>query len=160
MPAAVVVLHEVLSGPQADIYGMLPTLALPGDDTLLLLFARQILEVIKEHSIYRRDNVVVYPYEQRARLEPMEPTAFRSWIEDYCVCYKVRHDPAGDPYHVLRTMPKDIADGVLACQDFWQGLREIEECSSCPLPVYAADGAMVLPLAGYNPETKTLTFEL
>jgi len=125
-----------------------------------LRFARLLLDIIREEDIYRRDNVVVFPYEQRARLEQMEASAFRSWVEDYCVCYKTRTEPSGDPYHVLRTMPKDIADGVLCCKDFWQGLREIEECNSCPLPVLDAAGGWALLLPGYDTETKTLTFEL
>ena len=161
MPAAgVAALHEVLAGPLSETYGALPKIALPGDDELLLYFAKRILDLVKDQAIYRRDTVVVYPYEQRARLEPMEASAFRSWVEDYCVCYKVRYDQAGDPMHFLRTMPKDIADGVLNCVEFWQGLREIEECNSCPLPVLGGDGGMELLLDGYDAGSKTLTFKL
>ena len=165
MPQAA--LQEVLAGPQSEIYGALPKVALPGDDELLLRFATELLAVLKDQGLYRRDNVVVYPYEQRQRLEMMEPKTFRSWVEHFCVCYKVKYDANGHPTNPLKTMPKEAAEGVLACVDFWQGLNEVQRCHPVPMPVINEAGELLL-LGGtaveggdtvtYDPESKTLTF--
>lgn len=151
-------LQEVLAGPQSAIYGPLPKIALPGEDELLSRFATELLSMVKEKGLFRRDNVVVYAYDQRRRLEEMEPKTFRTWVEKFCVCYKTKYDDNGDPVNPLKTMPKEAAEGVLACLDFWQGLPEVERCQPVPLPIINDAGELVLLEAGYHAESKTLTF--
>jgi hypothetical protein len=151
---------ETLTGPLSEKYGSLPKFPLPGDDLLLSQSIRILVEVLKDKPIYRRDSQVVYLYKERARLMPMDAACFRSWVEEFCVGYKVRYDIAGNPYHVLRTMTKDVADGVLNSMKFWQGLREIENVNPCRLPVMRENGEIELIPAGYDTPTKTLTFKL
>lgn len=152
-------LQEILAGPQSVKYGPLPKIELPADDVLLSYFARQILALVKEKGIYRRDNVPVFPYTERARLEILEAQTFRSWLEQYLVCFKTKFEE-DDPYDVLRTMNKETAEGVLRCIEFWSGLLEIVTVNPVRLPCCATDnGPITLLKPGYDEDSKTLTFE-
>jgi hypothetical protein len=153
-------LAELLSGPQSRKYGALPKVELPSDDALLLRFAKQILAVVRNKGIYRRDNVPVLAHPALFRLEILEPQTFRTWVEHFLVCYKRRFDRNGTPYDVLRTMSKEQAEGVLKCAEFWSGLPEIEAVNpERSLAIDPETGEMSLLSAGYDPKTKTLTFE-
>jgi hypothetical protein len=153
-----VALQEILVGPRCVKYGPLPKIELPGDDVLLLDFARQVLAVVKDKGIYRRDNVPVFPYMERGRLEIFEAQAFRSWAETVLVCFKTKFDDAGEPFDVLRTMNKETADGVLKCIEFWTGLLEIVTVNPVRLPS-VSDNLLTLLEPGYDEKTKTLTFK-
>jgi len=43
----------------------------------------------------------------------------------YVACYKQKYDQKGTPFDVIRTINKETAQGVLECEEFWSGLREI-----------------------------------
>src|SRR6266478_7108684 len=131
MPQA---LKEVLTGPQGAKYGALPKIAMPGDDETLLRFAQDLLDELKTKPIYRRDNIPVYTYEEKARIEYMEPDTFRSFVDRYVACFKQKFDDKGDPYDVVRTINTETSKGVLRCIDFWSGLREIVEVNPVPMP--------------------------
>lgn len=152
-------LQEILAGPQSVKYGALPKCELPGDDVLLSSFARQLLGIVNDKGIYRRDNVPVFPYFERARLEILEAQTFRSWLEKFLVCFKTKFDEGGDPFDILRTMNKETAEGVLRCIEFWSGLPEIVTVNPVRLPSLAADGTYSLLTPGYDNKSKTLTFE-
>jgi hypothetical protein len=151
-------LQEVLTGPQGAKYGALPKIAIPGDDETLLRFAQDLLEVLKEKPIYRRDNVPMFPYEEKARLQEMTAQTFRTFIDRYVACFKQKYDKDGEPYDVIRSVNKETAAGVLECIDFWSGLREIIAINPVPMPVVDAEGNLKLLQPGYDEETKTLTF--
>ncbi|MDR0532521.1 MAG: hypothetical protein LBH01_01045 [Verrucomicrobiales bacterium] len=152
-------LEETLSGPLAKKYGPLPKVALPGNDELLLDFAKQLLEKLKDKGLYRRDKIPVVPFRQGRRLEAMDAVAFRSWVERHVVCYRTRYDREGNPVDELRSMPRELAAAVLESWDFWPGLPEIERCHPVPMPVLRADGTLELLEPGYDAESKTLTFD-
>jgi hypothetical protein len=152
-------LQEVLTGPHAHKYGALPKVELPSDDALLSRFAQHILAIVKDKGIYRRDYVPVLAYPALRRLEVLDPQTFRTWVEQWLVCYKRRFDRNGVPYDALRTMTKEQAEGVLKCAEFWSGLPEIRTVN--PERSVAIDpdtGKMILLDIGYDPKSKTLTF--
>lgn len=152
-------LQEVLAGPQSAIYGPLPKVALPGDDETLRRFALLLLPHLKGNGIYRRDNVPLFPYEEKARLEIMNSQGFRTFVDKFVACYKQKFDSHDEPFDVLRSMNKETAEGVLNCFDFWKELDEIIEINPVPLPAMADDGTLSLLLPGYDDKTKTLTFK-
>ncbi len=151
-------LKEVLTGPQGTKYGALPKVAIPGDDETLLRFAQELLDELKNKPIYRRDNIVVFPYEEKARIEVMTASAFRTFVDKYVACFKPKFDEKGEPYDVVRSINKETAQGVLDCFEFWSGLREIVEVNPVPMWAMDAEGNGICMLPGYDEATKTLTF--
>jgi hypothetical protein len=151
-------LKEVLTGPQGAKYGALTKVAIPGDDETLLRFAQELLDELKSKPIYRRDNIPVFPYEEKARIEVMSASAFRTFVDKYMACFKQKFDYAGDAYDVVRSISKETAQGVLDCKDFWSGLREVIEVNAVPMPFKNTDGKLALLEPGYDEKTKTLTF--
>ena len=81
-------LQEILCGPKAAIYGSLPLVPLPGDDELVLYFAKHLLEILRNKGIYRRGNVVVRPDFERGCLELVTSQSFVTWIEHHAICHK------------------------------------------------------------------------
>lgn len=154
------VLLEILSGPQAKRYGALPKVQLPDDDSLLSLFAREILAIVKQKGVYRRDSLPVLAHPALVRLVILDPQTFRTWVERFLVCYKRRWDRNGQPFDVLRTMTKEQAEGVLKCDQFWTDLPEIEAVNSeRSLVIDPESGEISFLKAGYDAKTKTLTFD-
>lgn len=152
-------LHEVLTGPQAQKYGSLPKVALPGDDDTLLRFAEELLHHLRGKEVYRRDNVAVYPYHEKGRLEIMTAQTFRTFIDRYVACFKRKFDNSGEPFDVIRSVNKETAAGVLDCIDFWSGLREVVSINPIPMPSIDEEGNMHYLRPGYDEKTRTLTFE-
>jgi hypothetical protein len=149
---------EVLTGPQGVKYGALPKIAMPGDDETLLRFAQELLDELKTKPIYRRDNIPVYPYEEKARIEIMSASTFRTVVDKHVACFKQKFDDKGEPYDVVRSINKETAQGVLDCIDFWSGLREIVEVNAVPMCAIDAEGNVICMQPGYDEATKTLTF--
>ena len=57
-------------------------------------------------------------------------------------------------------MSKAQAERVLACEDFWKGLPEIEAVNPArSLSIDEETGEMSLLQPGYDEKSKTLTFE-
>jgi len=153
-------LHQVLSGPQGKKFGALPKVAIPTDDETLLLFAQELLVHLRKHGIYRRDNVPVVPYQAKARLEIISAQALRTFVDRYVACAKQKYDQKGTPFDVIRTINKETAQGVLECEEFWSGLREIVAVNPVPKCVIDLEAEKPLRLLqpGYDEKTKTLTF--
>jgi hypothetical protein len=103
--------------------------------------------------------VVVRPYTEKARIEPMSPSTFRTFVDKNVAVFKQKYDEKGEPFDVIRTINKETAQGVMDCDDFWIGLREILSVNPVPTPVIETDGGSVKLLTpGYDEVTKTLTF--
>src|SRR6266436_4488292 len=153
-------LQEVLCGWQMAKYGPKPIVPLPGDDELSSHFAKQLLQILRDKGIFRRGNVVVLPDAEAGCLRAVRAHAFSTWVEHHLCCYKMKFDRNGGPYQVLRTMTTEQAEKVLACEDFWRGLPQIEAVHSArSLSIDEETGAMSLLQPGYDEKTKTLTFE-
>ena len=159
MPSQPQPLQEVLAGPQSTIYGPLPKVALPADDETLRRFALLLLPNLTDKGLYRRDNVPVFPYPAKARLEMMSAQSFRTFVDKYVACYKRKYDDHDEPFDTIRSMNKETAEGVLQCFDFWSELEEIVELNPVPMPAMAEDGSVYFLEPGYDAKTKTLTFE-
>lgn len=155
MPQA---LKEVLTGPQGVKYGALPKIAVPGDDETLLRFAQEVLDELKTKPLYRRDNIPVYPYDEKARIEVMGASTFRTFVDRYIACFKQKFDDKGEPYDVVRSINKETSQGVLDCIDFWSGLREVVEVNPVPMWARDAEGNVAVMQPGYDEKAKTLTF--
>ena len=155
MPQA---LKEVLTGLQGAKYGALTKIAIPGDDETLLRFAQELLDELKPRPIYRRDNIPVYPYDEKARIEVMSASTFRTFVDRYVACFKQKFDDKGEPYDVVRSINKETAQGVLDCIDFWSGLREVVEVNPVPMWAMDAEGNVSVMQPGYDEKAKTLTF--
>jgi hypothetical protein len=152
-------LKEVLTGPQGAKYGALTKLAMPGDDETLLRFAQELLDELKPKPIYRRDMVVVRPYTEKARIEPVSPSAFRTFVDKYVAVFKQKYDEKGEPFDVIRTINKETAQGVMDCFEFWSELREIVTVNPVPMPAADENGENDKLLhPGYDEARKTLTF--
>lgn len=148
-------LQEVLSGWQMAKYGPKPIVPLPGDDELSSRFAKQLLQILR-----RRDNVIVLPDAEAGCLRAVRAHAFSTWVEHHLCCYKMKFDRNGEPYQVLRTMTTEQAEKVLACEDFWRSLPQIEAVHPArSLSIDEETGAMSLLQPSYDEKTKTLTFE-
>jgi hypothetical protein len=141
-------------------YGPMLIVPLPGDDELTSHFAMRLLQILRGKGIFRRSNVVVLPDAEAGCLRVVRAHAFSTWVERHLCCYKTKFDRNGEPYQVLRTMTTEQAEKVLACEDFWKGLPEVEAINPArSLSIDAQTGEMTLLQSGYDDKTKTLTLE-
>jgi len=164
-----VALQQVLAGHLGVRFGARPAIPLPDDDEMLSETASLLLQNVREKGIYRRDSVVVYPYAPKRRLEMMTAQTFRTWVEvkGGVACVKTRYDRSGDPYQVVRTMPKEVAEGVLQSVAFWPELPEIARVAAVPMPVVRSwdddgwpTGAIDLLQPGYDHQAEIFTFDI
>lgn len=157
LPVGLEEAHVPGGNGRARAGGSLPRVELPGDNVLLKGFAMEMAKHLKDKGLYRRDTVVVVPFEEKQRFEIMTATAFRTWAERHVAPFKTRYDESGAPYDVLRSMPVECAEAVLACWDFWLKLPDIEEINTIRLPT-RKDRKLVLQAKGYDASTKTFSF--
>lgn len=151
-------LREILPWPMGARYGPLPMVPLPQDDEVLLGVIEACADILRDKGIYRRDNIVVIPYEQRRRLMMMEAKMFCSWVLHFLMPTRTKWDKDGEPFTVCKDMPTEVAEKVLLSMDFWPALPEIEAVHAAPMPVIREDGTLALLGEGYDSETRTLTF--
>jgi hypothetical protein len=160
-------LREVLAGSQSTRHGPLPKLQLPGDDTLISPFTREAAAIITESltrpelapHLYRRDTLPIIPVPGTRRFIPMKPEYFVSWADRHFAPMKIRYDKNGEPYEVIRPMPKEIANACLNSLDFTLAMPPITRTFPIPSPVIIDGGPLHLALPGYHPETGAFVFE-
>lgn len=154
-------LTEILAGALSSKIGALPKVESPGENTPLLLFVRTLLPLIKDEPIYRRDNVVVLPDDEGARVAICKPSTFRSWVDRYIAPYRLKKDKeTGITRTVVKTITREVAEGVLDSADFWPHLRKIMAVNPVARPSIAELGApLILQGPGYDATTQTLTFK-
>ena len=153
-------LREVLTGAMGVRYGPLPIVPLPQDDEVLTGFIAAVAEILKDKPIYRRDKIVVVPYNEMRRLEMIEAKAFCSWVLHFLMPAKTKYDKFGDPYPVCKDVPTEVAEKVLVSWDFWPSLQKIDAVHAAPMPIIREDGTMSLLDEGYDKASQTLTFLL
>lgn len=151
-------LREVLAGTLGERYGALAVVPLPQDDELLIGFVKALAEVLKDKGLYRRDKVIMIPYDEKRRLEVMEAKAFCSWTQRFVVGSKTKYD-AGKPYTVKKDVPTEVAEKTLMSWDFFPEIPEIHEIHPAPMPLLR-DDKLVLMEEGYDKDSGTLTFGL
>ena len=167
MPAAAP-LREVLAGPQASKHGSIPKLLLPGDDSLMSPFITDAAAIICESHdkpalaphLYRRDILPIVPIPGTRRFAAMKPEYFVSWADRHFAPFKTRYDSGGDPYDVIRPMPKEIAKSCLESIDFAMSMPPIKRTFPIPVPIIPSDGgAMRLCQPGYDAGTGAFVFD-
>ena len=149
---------KLIVGELAQEMGALPKVELPGDNSLLLHFARKLGSLLHDKGIYQRGEAVVHANAGQKRLELMQSATFCSWVEVHMVCYRAKCDRDGNPYDVLHSMNTTMSEGVLMCVEFRDGLPRVERVNPVPKPGFIGDGEMTMPGEGYAPDTQTLTF--
>lgn len=138
----------------------LPSIELPGDGRAMIDFVRELVRVLKDKGLYRRDTMVVYPYAEK-RLERLEAAAFVTWAELHASFYKKRWDEeAGAFYNVVRSMPGSVAEHAMCSLSFWVELPEIVRVNRAQKSVRRANGNMGFLPMGYDQESKIMTFKL
>lgn len=135
----------------------LPAIKLPGDGVGMKSFAMEMASHLKDKGLYRRDSMVVIPFPEKARIEFMSASAFRSWAERHVTTFKTRVNAEGLPVNRVRSMPAESAEGVLSSWDFFPELPEIEEINPIRLPT-CKDGKIVMQAEGYDATRKTFSF--
>lgn len=167
-PTAADPLREVLAGPLASKLGCLPKVLLPGDDSANSPFIEAAASIIaKGHHkpelaphLYRRDCIPIIPVPGTRRFIPMKPEYFVSWADRHFLPYKTRYDKNGDPYDVIRPMPKEVARMCLENLEFALSMPPIRRTYPTPMPVIPQDGgALRLCPPGYDMESGAFVFE-
>jgi hypothetical protein len=154
------ILRRVLTGEMAMRFGALPIVPLPQDDEPLLGWVRDVADILKDKGIYRRDKVVVLPYEEERRLEVMDARAFCSWIQRHLMGAKIKYDENEVPYEVCKDVPTEVAEKTLLSYDFFPSVPRIEEVLPAPMPCLDADGNLHLTPVGFHEVSGTYTFDL
>lgn len=141
-----------------------PRLKLPGDNMQDGMFAQAFWTAVHERGVFRRDFHVVLVNEVMGRLDFMDGHMLKLWADHVTDCYKVRairnpDDTLGFS-EVLRSMPVDIARGLLAGVKIQpELLAEVVKVNYAPMPVLRADGGVELLRPGYDLQSGTFTFD-
>lgn len=138
-----------------------PMLRLPCDGRELGQFAAELGELLGAKEIFRREHTVLVVNHETRALDEIKPEAFRTWVEKHVACFKVVKMKVGkavELQQILRTMPLDVAIGVLHAGQFFGKLRQVDRVNQVRLPFLNAAGALALLPDGYDESTRTWTF--
>lgn len=134
----------------------LPRIELPGDNRLVSAFALELGSIMSHCGLYRRDNRPVFVDKANCRLDPLTPESLRTWIEQHCICFRVRSSNGGS-IQFSHTCSLDDARTVIQSVQFLQALPEIVAINQTRLPVMRTDGAIELLPPGYDPASRVFT---
>jgi len=124
-----------------------PKIRLPGADYLLSSTAEKLGECLATKPLFIRNDEIVML--RNRMLELVTPQAFRTLVEQYVVCYRLREGPK-ETYEVDVTMEEGEARGILASLQFKRKLRTVNRLNLCRLPVWGVG-------AGLNFSPKAIT---
>jgi hypothetical protein len=130
---------------------------LPGANRLLSEFATDLAEILAPTNIFQRSGLTFTVNPKEDGLLLVTKQMLRTWVEQYCCCYKVQQDESGQMVKFLLTMIEKDADGVLAAVQFVGRLKEVERFNLVRMPVMRPDGSVELLPTGYDPQAKTYT---
>lgn len=158
--AADPVMREIVTEPSLLLrFGPLPVVQLPQDNVPLIGFVQQMAAELKDKGFYRRDRVIMVPYDEQRELIKLDPKDFCTRSQHYVLTAKTKYDRNGNPYSVIKDMPTEVAEKTLLAEDFILEIPKIDEIHPAPLPVIH-EGKMVLMTEGYHEPTRSLTFPL
>jgi hypothetical protein len=137
-----------------------PKVRLPGvGDSLLLSDAAMELSYhLRDKDLYIRNGELVMLKDDH--LEAVETQTFRTLVERHVVCYRERTSKQANQYQTFEvnvTMTNDEATGLLASEQFRDGIRLVKRLNHCRQPVRRADGTIELLPEGYDEASQTLT---
>jgi hypothetical protein len=126
---------------------------------LISEFASDMGHALSETDMYNRAGLPFTLDYQSQTLKLMAVDSFRTWSEKYVVCFEVKEVKDGGTFRVRKSMNATESGTVLASEQFLQQLRSILKLNQVRLPVIRDSGVIELLPTGYDPESKTYTFE-
>jgi hypothetical protein len=136
-----------------------PQILLPTDNWLVSNFADKIGSALSGADIFNRQGIPFTIHPIRKEMCSVTPDVFRTHVENWLVCYRLRKDKDGKPQRVFRTMSKFDAEAVLVSEAFLKHLPPIRRLNHIRLPILRQNGRVEpLPL-GYDKESQIFTFE-
>lgn len=136
----------------------LPRIQLPGDNRLVSDFALELGSVMAECGLYRRNRQPVFVDEQHCRIVSLTPECLRTWVEQHCLCYRIKQ-LHGQTVQLAHTCSFDDAKTVIQSQQFLKPLPEIVGTNSPRLPVMRSDGSVELLSPGYDRASRIYTLD-
>jgi len=134
---------------------------LHGKNRLLSDFASDLGKALQNQRIFRRDKKVFIIDENGVSLVPVTEEMFRTWVEQFVVCYRKRtKEDDGDGPRVIeqsQTMTKSEAAGVLSAPQFVSKLKEISRFNPVRMPFRGHFGDVELLNVGYDCESRVYT---
>lgn len=97
--------------------------------------AREIGQILANAPIFRFGDGFVTVDNESGEMKAMPPNRFCSWVESHLFTTMTRRD--GD---MILTIKKDYAAQVLACDRFYEQIREIKAVNTVRLPVWRGTG--------------------
>lgn len=118
--------------------------------------ADELGQVCSGHDIFRAEKEVVTVDEKTGRAVVMDGDRFRTWVLEYCVCWKKwdREKGCGVP----DTLGCEAARGVLKSDVFQRRLRELRGVNVVRQPILRDGKVALLPL-GYDMESGIFTLK-
>ena len=132
---------------------------LPGGSVKILESARQLFETIApRYELFTRGKVIVTlqpGLEGDPVLEPLSPSAARSFFEEHVPIWAWRSYRGGQPVLKPATMPEDTARALLNCHLARKILPAINGLVNCPVLTEEKEGLRIIG-KGYDAETGLL----
>ena len=125
---------------------------LPGENRLLSEFAADLGKALANTEIYNRNGLPFVIDHLTKNLKFMTAETFRTWVEDYLVCFDIDRPKDGQIFRIRRTMSVTEANTVLASPQFLKCLRCILRINQVSLPVLRMSGQIELLPAGFDEE--------
>jgi hypothetical protein len=127
-----------------------PEVRLPGDNYPISLTAADIGRRLASSGLYYYQNAVGKFKGTPPTFETMRDQTFRTFIEKHVFCIGYRDD---GKKQVVQSMSQDVAQTVLASEQFVEQIPQIDRILPCQLPVRGADGQPRLSPLGYDKPT-------
>jgi hypothetical protein len=131
-----------------------PKIRLPGDNWLMSSTASELGQALGVQDIFRRNGEVCILRD--SELHPVDPQAFRTWIENHCIMYRQKTFNER-VYEVNVTLRDDESRGILASPQFTGALRVVRRVNHARLPILRRAGEIELLPVGYDAPSQTLT---
>jgi 5S rRNA maturation endonuclease (ribonuclease M5) len=141
----------------------LPMLLLPGDNRSLGSFCSELGAALAGKNFYVRSgmpfaSIPSSTEEYGHELKLINPNMFRSMIDDHVHTVRFRKTADG-PVQVRHSIDFDTAQAVLHSPQFLTALPALDFVRPAPLPIIRRDGKLELLPVGYDPESRTLTYD-
>lgn len=139
-----------------------PWIELPRDGRPVSIFAREMAVICRATGeFFRRDSVPVTINREDGRIEPIDPVAFRTDADEFCVPFKwkSRQDEDGEreKFKSQCSMSKEVALATIKSSRFRYEQPRLEKVNMVPQPVLRRDGSIVLLPTGYDAESGIYT---
>lgn len=128
-------------------------------DRLLSEFASDLGQALAETELFNRNGLPFVIDHRNHALKLLTSESFRTWSEQYAVCFNWESREDGPPLRLKKTMSGMDAGAVLASGQFLKKLRPIRKLNQVSLPVLRKSGDIEMLPVGYDSESQIYTFE-